>query len=143
MGMYISEERIERDGYLIAYAGEVMSEDEARKRGLIDVPIAEPTPIEPPSSEEGGSAGEPDPGDAGAQQPDGGVVDDPDAAKQPDGDGTGDDPAGAQEPDGGEATNVQDPSKMTNDQLRDLLDTLGLQYPKNATKPELLEILGE
>lgn len=35
--MYTSKERVERDGFLIAYEGEVMSEAEAAKRGLIDV----------------------------------------------------------------------------------------------------------
>ena len=34
-GMYTCNERVERDGYLIAFEGEVMSEEEARRRGLI------------------------------------------------------------------------------------------------------------
>lgn len=34
-GMYTCLERVERDGYLIAFEGEVMSEEEARRRGLI------------------------------------------------------------------------------------------------------------
>lgn len=33
--MYTSEKRVTRGGYLIAYKGERMSEDEARRRGLI------------------------------------------------------------------------------------------------------------
>lgn len=33
--MYTAKERIERDGYLVAYAGETMSDEEARRRGLI------------------------------------------------------------------------------------------------------------
>lgn len=33
-GMYTCPERVERDGYLIAFEGEVMSEEEARLRGL-------------------------------------------------------------------------------------------------------------
>ena len=38
--MYTSVERVERGGFLIAYKGEVMSEDEAKRRGL----LAEPKP---------------------------------------------------------------------------------------------------
>lgn len=34
-GMYTCPERVERDGYLIAFEGESMSEEEARRRGLI------------------------------------------------------------------------------------------------------------
>lgn len=32
--MYTSENRVIRDGYLIAFEGEVMSDEEAAKRGL-------------------------------------------------------------------------------------------------------------
>lgn len=34
-GTYICPERVERDGYLVAFEGEVMSMDEAVKRGLV------------------------------------------------------------------------------------------------------------
>lgn len=34
--MYASKERVIRDGYLIAFEGEVMSDEEAAKRGLLD-----------------------------------------------------------------------------------------------------------
>ena len=34
--MYTSENRVIRDGYLIAFEGEVMSDEEAAKRGLLD-----------------------------------------------------------------------------------------------------------
>lgn len=40
--MYVSKKRVIRDGYLVAYAGEEMSDDEARARGLVD--IEEPKP---------------------------------------------------------------------------------------------------
>ena len=33
--MYVSPERIERDGWLIAFAGEAMSREEAARRGLL------------------------------------------------------------------------------------------------------------
>lgn len=33
--MFVSKERVIRDGYLIAYEGEEMSDDEAKARGLI------------------------------------------------------------------------------------------------------------
>lgn len=35
MGVYVSKERVIRNGYLIAYEGEEMTEDEAMARGLI------------------------------------------------------------------------------------------------------------
>lgn len=34
-GTYTCTERVERDGYLVAFEGEVMSMDEAARRGLI------------------------------------------------------------------------------------------------------------
>lgn len=34
--MYTSKERVIRDGYLIAFEGEVMSDEDAAKRGLLD-----------------------------------------------------------------------------------------------------------
>ena len=42
--MYVSNERIERNGYLIAYKGEVMTEAEARRRGIYAEPQPEPKP---------------------------------------------------------------------------------------------------
>lgn len=33
--MYTSHERVERDGFLVAYEGEVMSDEEATRRGLL------------------------------------------------------------------------------------------------------------
>lgn len=33
--MYTSTKRVTRDGRLVAYAGETMSDDEARERGLL------------------------------------------------------------------------------------------------------------
>jgi len=36
MGLYTSKERVERDGRLVAYAGEVMSIDEAQRRGIYE-----------------------------------------------------------------------------------------------------------
>ena len=35
MGTYISRKRVERDGRLVAFAGEVMTEVEAKRRGLV------------------------------------------------------------------------------------------------------------
>jgi len=35
-GLYTSKERVERDGRLVAYAGEVMSIDEAKRRGIYE-----------------------------------------------------------------------------------------------------------
>ena len=42
-GMYTSPKRVERDGYLVAFEGEVMGIDEAARRGL----IPEEEPVEP------------------------------------------------------------------------------------------------
>ena len=33
--MYTSPERVTRNGYLVAYAGEIMTEAEAERRGLL------------------------------------------------------------------------------------------------------------
>lgn len=35
MGAYVSPERVERDGLLVAFKGETMTEDEAKRRGLL------------------------------------------------------------------------------------------------------------
>lgn len=37
-GTYTCPERVERDGYLVAYEGEEMSMDEAARRGLLPEP---------------------------------------------------------------------------------------------------------
>lgn len=42
-GMYTSPKRVERDGYLVAFEGEVMGMDEAARRGL----FPEEEPVEP------------------------------------------------------------------------------------------------
>ena len=36
MSEYVSKERVVRDGVLVAFKGEVMTEDEAKKRGIIE-----------------------------------------------------------------------------------------------------------
>lgn len=36
--MYTSPERVTRNGYLVAYAGEVMTDGEAERRGLLSKP---------------------------------------------------------------------------------------------------------
>lgn len=41
-GMYTSPERVVRDGWLVAFAGEVMTMDEAAARGLVQGEAAEP-----------------------------------------------------------------------------------------------------
>lgn len=42
--MYTSNERVIRDGHLIAFDGEVMSDEEAERRGLVGEPPAEEKP---------------------------------------------------------------------------------------------------
>lgn len=53
MPAYTSPERVERDGFLIAFKGETMTETEARKRGLLATD--ESAPVEPPAND--GNAG--------------------------------------------------------------------------------------
>lgn len=36
--MYVCEKRVIRDGYLVAFEGEAMTEDEAHRRGLVEEP---------------------------------------------------------------------------------------------------------
>lgn len=38
--MYVCDKRVIRDGHLVAFEGEVMTEDEARRRGLVEEPKA-------------------------------------------------------------------------------------------------------
>lgn len=38
MDMFVSKERVERDGFLVAYEGEVMSMEDAEERGLLEAP---------------------------------------------------------------------------------------------------------
>lgn len=49
MGLFTCPKRVERDGYLVAFEGEIMSEDDARKRGLLadGAPATHETPKEP------------------------------------------------------------------------------------------------
>lgn len=50
MAMYVSPKRVTRNGYLIAYKGEEMSEDEALSRGLLK-PKAKPKRTRKPKGE--------------------------------------------------------------------------------------------
>lgn len=50
--MYTSKERVIRDGYLIAFEGEVMSDEEAAKRGLLDPEPEQKPKAEPVEDEE-------------------------------------------------------------------------------------------
>lgn len=43
-GSYTSAERVVRDGVLVAFAGEVMTNDEAIRRGLVDAPARKGRP---------------------------------------------------------------------------------------------------
>ena len=43
-GMYTCPQRVERDGFLVAFEGEVMGMDEAARRGLVTEPEPEPEP---------------------------------------------------------------------------------------------------
>lgn len=47
--MWTCPERVIRNGYLVAYEGEVMGEDEARRRGIL--PPVEPDEVEEPDVE--------------------------------------------------------------------------------------------
>lgn len=52
-GMYTSRKRVERDGWLIAFEGEVMSMDEAARRGLLDGEREEEGPKEGEAKKKG------------------------------------------------------------------------------------------
>lgn len=47
--MFVSPRRVSRGGVLITYAGEVMAEEEARRRGLITAPKPVPAPVAAPA----------------------------------------------------------------------------------------------
>ena len=42
--MFTSNKRVIRNGYLVAFEGEVMSDEEAERRGLVGEPPAEEKP---------------------------------------------------------------------------------------------------
>lgn len=48
-GIYTSPERVERDGFLVAYEGERMTMDEAEKRGLLEKPVKKPAAKKAPA----------------------------------------------------------------------------------------------
>lgn len=51
-GIYTSPERVERDGKLIAFAGEVMTADEAVARGLVEDDAPAPAEDDAPAPAE-------------------------------------------------------------------------------------------
>lgn len=55
MGLFTCPKRVERNGYLVAFEGEIMSEDDARKRGLLadGAPATHETPDEPKRQPDG------------------------------------------------------------------------------------------
>lgn len=53
--MYTVTERVERNGYLIAYKGEVMTEAEAKRRGIYAEPQPEPKRARKPRKKAEGS----------------------------------------------------------------------------------------
>ncbi len=69
--MFVSKERVTRDGYLIAYEGEEMSEEEAARRGLLTEgrpSDGEPGPVADEPSEEA-SEENPEPEEKPAAKP--------------------------------------------------------------------------
>lgn len=44
MALYRVPERVERDGRLVAFEGELMSIEEAKRRGIYEEPEAKPAP---------------------------------------------------------------------------------------------------
>ncbi len=63
--MYTSEKRVIKDGYLVAFEGEVMSDEDAVARGLVNPTKAEPKPkakaeSEPESDAEDEAEAEPE-----------------------------------------------------------------------------------
>lgn len=52
-GLYTAPERVERDGRLVCFAGEVMTKEEAARRGLLDAkgkPVSQPAPEPAPAA---------------------------------------------------------------------------------------------
>lgn len=48
-GIYTSPERVERDGFLVAYEGERMTMVEAERRGLLEKPAKKPAAKKAPA----------------------------------------------------------------------------------------------
>lgn len=77
MGLFTCPKRVERDGYLVAFEGEIMSEDDARKRGLLAGDAKPETPKKPeqpkePADDTGADDGapvDPDANDDAAAEP--------------------------------------------------------------------------
>lgn len=60
MGIYRVPERVERDGRLIAFAGEIMTEEEAAERGVLPCHEAEEKPEEEAAERELGGFSNPE-----------------------------------------------------------------------------------
>ena len=115
--MFTAKERIERDGFLVAYEGETMTDSEAARRGLIDgceddsadvfhvgTPAAEDDQtavVEPPIDEATDNAADDDAADNGNEV------------------------------------------KPTRAELREECEKRGIKAPKNATVAQLEALLGD
>ena len=115
--IYTSPARVVRDGRLVAFKGERMSMDEAAYRGLLDQ-----VPVEEPMDEPDGTAD------------DTGTDDAPDGS-EPVGSADGGEPDGSTD----DAVNLEE---LTNKELAAMCAECGIEVPKKATKPQLLELLG-
>ncbi len=138
--MYTSPERIVKNGKLVAFAGETMSDEEAKKRGLIGVGASSSAPAAAavaqahPMNEKWADAAGMDLEDLTAlwdESPDA-VLDA--ILHRADGDAGAEDPA-----DGEEETS----KKRTKAELQAACDEKGIKYPKNATVVQLEALLEE
>lgn len=137
--MYTSPERVVKNGKLVAFAGETMTDEEAKKRGLIGAGASSPTyPVDAapahPMNEKWADAAGMDLEDLTAlwdESPDA-VLDV--ILHRADGDAVAEDPA-----DGEEET----PKKRTKKELQAACDEKGIKYPKNATVVQLEALLEE
>lgn len=136
--MYTSPERVVKNGKLVAFAGETMSDEEAKRRGLIGAGATSPSaPAAAPASpmnEKWADAAGMDLEDLTAlwdESPDA-VLDA--ILHRADGDAGAEDPADVEE---------ETPKKRTKAEMQAACDEKGIKYPKNATVVQLEALLEE
>ena len=136
--MYTSPERVVKNGKLVAFAGETMSDEEAKRRGLIGAgatsPSAPAAASASPMNEKWADAAGMDLEDLTAlwdESPDA-VLDA--ILHRADGDAGAEDPAYGEE---------ETPKKRTKAEMQAACDEKGIKYPKNATVVQLEALLEE
>lgn len=137
--MYTSPERVVKNGKLVAFAGETMTDEEAKRRGLIGAGASSPTyPVDAapahPMNEKWADAAGMDLEDLTAlwdESPDAVL----DAVLQH--------ASGSQDAEEDAEGEESEPKKRTKAELRAACDEKGIKYPKNATIVQLEALLEE